>query len=294
MILQPDATWPAEAATTWWGAQTGSWTLESAREPEQPFGVVEHDENHPVWKLFRDGTHGDVLEGSFFRRIAGIALSGGTPLARYRDGLPAIVSKPHGRGTLVLWNAEIAADGSDWAGRQAFVPFIGEFITHLTHTTEGDAPPRDTPPGSLPAWETTQPVVADQVMLRAPGGTEEKLATTHSAGITRFRALSPARPGHWHWLVDGQTVERMAVNLAESESDLRSLPAEAIRAGEVLDTTAGAGLLARRDGLPVWPWLLGLCALLLAAETVLSMIFATGKAGAGSHGLPADEKEVRT
>ena len=72
-------------------------------------------------------------------------------------------------------------------------------------------------------------------------------------------------------MLDGQISERASVNFpADAESDLRTLDPATLGVGKSLTLSAAAALAAQRDGLPLWPWCIGLAALVLLLESLLA------------------------
>jgi hypothetical protein len=84
-----------------------------------------------------------------------------------------------------------------------------------------------------------------------------------------YLATERSAPGVYRWMVGGQAAHQVVVNFPEGESDLRGMRPDGLK-----EEAGSGGSLTRRaalsSGLPLWPWLVGLAALLLLGEGVLT------------------------
>ena len=66
------------------------------------------------------------------------------------------------------------------------------------------------------------------------------------------------RPGVYVWQMGGETIGQTAVNFPAEESDLRTIAPPAIAKSGWAAVAGGRVARERRDGVPLWPWCLGL------------------------------------
>jgi hypothetical protein len=88
------------------------------------------DVRHPVFRAF--GTDGGLLGSARFRRVVRWPESERRQiLARFSNGVPAIVEVPGSRGHVVLLASDLANAWNDFALRPAFVPFVHDLLRYL-------------------------------------------------------------------------------------------------------------------------------------------------------------------
>ncbi|MEO0415252.1 MAG: hypothetical protein AAF226_09905, partial [Verrucomicrobiota bacterium] len=78
-----------------------------------------------------------------------------------------------------------------------------------------------------------------------------------------------SRPGIYRWRVKGQTVALTPINFPPSESNLASLTIEQTRSSADVAVSGGDSVRHLRDGLKLWPWLLGAAAVFLIFESLV-------------------------
>ncbi len=221
---------------------------------------------HPLFRLFREVP--DALGAARFLRYPRVDISGVVDvLARFDDGLPAVLEQRIGEGRLVVLTVPLDAQRSDFPLQPAFLPFVRQLVLY---TSGRDA---------VPLWRSTSeswslaPSVKDPV-VRAPDGT-----------LLRPRAdlLSPAVPLADAGLYEafavsatGTAVGRVAVNAPASESELTPMDTTELLLG-VRDAEPGTmasnappttAELERRQN--PWRLLLIIVALVLVVETMMA------------------------
>ena len=88
------------------------------------------DVRHPVFRAF--GTDGGLLGSARFRRVVRWPESEARQvLARFSNGVPALVEVPGSRGHVVLLASDLANAWNDFALRPAFVPFVHDLLRYL-------------------------------------------------------------------------------------------------------------------------------------------------------------------
>jgi hypothetical protein len=221
---------------------------------------------HPLFTPFREVP--DALSSVRFLRYPRVDLVGSVDvLARFDDGLPAVLEQRIGEGRLVVLTVPLDAQRSDFPLQPAFLPFVRQLVLH---TSGRDA---------VPLWRATSeswslaPSVNDPV-VRAPNGTllrprADSLGTAvplADAGVYEAFAVSAT----------GAAVGRVAANAPASESELTPMDTTELLLG-VRDAEPGTmasnappttAELERRQN--PWRVLLIIVALVLVVETIMA------------------------
>ena len=221
---------------------------------------------HPLFTPFREVP--DALSSVRFLRYPRVDLVGSVDvLARFDDGLPAVLEQRIGEGRLVVLTVPLDAQRSDFPLQPAFLPFVRQLVLH---TSGRDA---------VPLWRATSeswslaPSVNDPV-VRAPNGTllrprADSLGTAvplADAGV--YEAFAVSAPG--------AAVGRVAANAPASESELTPMDTTELLLG-VRDAEPGTMAsnappttteLERRQN--PWRVLLIIVALVLVIETIMA------------------------
>jgi len=90
------------------------------------------------------------------------------------------------------------------------------------------------------------------------------------AGKPVYAGGRAERPGLYAWRSGEEPIGQTAVNFPAEESDLRTIPPpEIVRSGWAA-VSGGRAARERRDGIPVWPWCLGLALVCGLGESVVA------------------------
>lgn len=238
------------------------------------FGEVESE--HPVFAAFRETP--TALNAARFLRYARAEPPVGTDvLARFDDGLPAVLEQRRGAGRVITLLTPLDTRTGDLPLQPAFLPLLRRLVLH----TSGHS--------AAPLWQLTSEAWA------LPGTLREPAVTTPSGEILRPEAsdsLAAAVPllergvyAAYGTAVSGDPVATVAVNVSPVESDLTTVDARELLVGVAVapeDSASIAGPagdieLEKRQG--IWRWLLIVVALLLIAETLLANRGWRGRAG---------------
>lgn len=274
VICQPGADWDAASWAAFWGGEAGEnppRLEERRRDQEPPWTLQTAREDHPMWQIFRGGEYGDPAAGSVWRRM-NLPASAEDILLRYNDGVPALAARRAGQGWVILWNIELDEAVSDRAQQSSFLIMLGELLLH-----HGESARVSSARGFIPLrnlfWQPAQPVAQDQVRLEDGAGKDWPFIHDAAVSPPLFSARDPLPPGNYKWLLDALPAERASVNFpADEESDLRTLDPATLGIGSTLSLSAAAALTAQRDGLPLWPWLLGAALVFLLLESLIAKV----------------------
>jgi hypothetical protein len=252
------------------------------------------DFGSPVFEIFGAPHSGDFSGAKFFRyrtfeTAPGQHLEG--VLARFDDGLPALVERRLGAGRVLVWTSTLDTFWNDLARQPVFLPFVHQLVKYaasyaeanawhtvgevldvdryfaMVHDRQGSG---DAPSGNVPRefdWVVTSPSSKKIILSR----TEEKaLLPLEEQGFYQIR-----RGG----VGANALSSNVAVNLDTAESDLSRLdPQELVAAVTFREAGSSGSSAAEASDTPeaqesrqaFW-WFLLLGALLfLATETFLS------------------------
>jgi Aerotolerance regulator N-terminal/von Willebrand factor type A domain len=247
-------------------AADGIITLEARPEGWQATPV----EGHPMFALFASGEFGNPLAGMTRQRLRlpSSIISKGEILGSFSDGTPALVSFPTPSAPIILSSLPLDLAQGDWTTRATFLPGFAEMILHSRPRISAN--PFAVEPGSFPAWSPADSSQATTLTLSDPTG--KLLPLEQKTGVTGpiWRSSVPAVPGIYSWLVSGLAVHHSVVNFPESESDLRVLPQLPSFGIGQKPSDSLARSAALDQGLPLWPWLVGLALLVLLVEPLIA------------------------
>jgi hypothetical protein len=204
--------------------------IEAAPAEAFPTALSPVDTRHPIFAAFGE-TAPSLGRARFTRALRVVPGPGGRIVARFTNGLPALVEQPFGAGRIAVFasalGSEEAAGWNTFARQATFVPFVLETLQYL-------------------AGPSARSASADVVVAEAPD------AARGRAGVVRTG--EPPRP--------------IAVNVDLRESRAARAGPEAVVAavGKVEPERRGAGAVAREReaGQGIW-WfvLVGVAALLV-------------------------------
>jgi hypothetical protein len=229
------------------------------------FGELSLD--HAVFAPFRGGGASALGTARFLSYPRIVPDSGAEVIARFDDGLPALVEKSHGAGRVILVAAPLDAVTGDFPLQPGYLPFLRRLAIHAAGH-EARPPWRISGESALITGAIRDPVVSTPsgALLR-PG--------TDSAG----RALALREAGFYDVYggrAAGEPLESFAVNPPPAESDLT--PADArelllgVRRGDSTGTRAEdpPAPAERESRQRLWRLLLATVVLILLAEMVIA------------------------
>jgi hypothetical protein len=257
----PAAAWDALTGFTPPGPTT--W-----EKPREPVGLEVAAPDDPLFAVFAGGERGNPAGGAFAGRLALRAPpEGWNVLLRYRDGVPALarVRKP---GSLAIWNLDLDPAVSAWAARMEFLPLFGELLLTSRGASPDDSGARVT--GQELACEPGRELAPEEVRLLDPAGAEVPLRSRPGPSGLTFLGGSAEKPGLYTWQLGPDVTRRTAVNVPAEESDLRTVPPPEIKASGWAAVAGGRAARERRDGIPLWPWFLGLALACCVGEGVVA------------------------
>ena len=259
------------------GASRHNLFLKSVREQEPPFSV------------FGDNLASFIGTARFAGGLSSRRLEGGLAddvLATYNDGSACLVSTVSDAGSLVVFNADLAA--SELPGKSMFVLLVQALTDRIMNRNGGPAQ----------AWcgerlvAQLPPEVLSANGLRIVGPYASRAAATSTASEPsggRYGDLieegagvawnwrAPDRPGVYRVCRDDVTVFAQAMEISAEESQLDYLSPEVLRdrlaAGREVYYRSAAAEEERRDDL--WKWFAVACVVCVLGELICLIGFRT-------------------
>ncbi|MGH7582585.1 MAG: VWA domain-containing protein [Gemmatimonadales bacterium] len=222
--------------------------------------------DHPVFAAFRGAAGAPLGSARFYRYPRLTSADGAQVIARFDDGLPALVERQDGAGRWLEVALPLDATSGDFPLQPAYLPFVRQLVIYAAGAANA--------PLSLAAGEGwLVPATARTPVIRAPSG---KLLRPDPG--RRNDAITLGDRG-FYTIYDGRAsgdpLAEVAVNSPSTESDLRAIaPAEIVVGVHSDSTTTLASTLAslqdaeRRQRL--WRTLLVLAVAALVVETVMT------------------------
>jgi hypothetical protein len=267
----PQATWPQRLADVV-PALPGD-LVDRMTTPPSRLGGLEY--SHPVFELFRAPRSGDFSAARFYG-YRNTQQPAGQVLARFDDGVPALLERKTAGGRVLMWTSTLDLDWNDMPVKPVFLPFVHTLTKYLADYAE--APASLTVGQVIPAPRRAgargTATNRGGTIAIAPSGarvaveTEDGALELHEQGFYDVRTQGAA----------ADTATTLATNVDLSESDLTPLdPRElaAAVAGRAAGDMASLGAArpsdeAQAQAQRLWWYLLVAGGLLLAAETLLS------------------------
>lgn len=231
-------------------------------------------EGSEVFRPFSGGEYGDPARGTFLGRhvMDPAAVKNGEILMTYDDGVPALIRFKRG-GHLYLWNITLRGEFSNYASRTGYLPVLGELLLAGRVAAGPDAAAGNCLAGERLSWRLDGDISAAEVSLTDPDGRQVPLREQRSTRDISLVSVSGTEPGLYSWAMQGQRLGFCAVNFPQVESDLRTFQMDELNTAGSAGVGEGVAIHWLREGIRLWPWLLGLGLLLLLIEGIALVIF---------------------
>lgn len=192
-------------------------------ESGNPWRLAEANRTSAVFDAFRTANSGNLAVPEFLARFSLQPAPGAAVLARFDDGVPAVLARSLGAGRVLLVNTSSDTAWSDWPKHKTFVPWIHGIARHLAARTDDRLLVSGSTAtiGSEITLEDLGPVDT-RLSLVLPDGRE----TNTLVGPRGEWHLEPELPGI-HRLRDaaGVTLHQLAAQVPAIESDLSGIRA---------------------------------------------------------------------
>lgn len=257
------------------GSRLAARGLDGGFSPGRPRGIADRVaerggalgelvEEHPVFSIFRGGGTAALGAARYLRYARVEAQSGGRVLARFDDGLPALLERREGAGRVLLVAIPLDDRAGDFPRQGAFLPFVRRLVTY---TAGGSGASLWYTAGT--AWRPAMAI--PDLVVASPSGALLRPDSAHGGAIVLTEAGIYSA---YRERASGAPAAIVAVNPPPGESDLTRL-----RADELLLGVADSGAKAATRSPPtaaeleqrqqLWRIFLMAVALLLLVETWL-------------------------
>jgi hypothetical protein len=221
---------------------------------------------HPIFAPFRSAAGGALGSARFLRYARVDPVEGAEVLARFDDGLPALLERREGEGRILLVAAPLDARAGDFPLQSAYLPFLRRLAVHASGRVVA------------PLWRWSGEAWAVPRALREPVVESPSGALIRPGTAAGSGALTLAEAGLYRAFagrVQGEPAAQVAVNAPPQESDLTPMDPRELLLGVGQETTAtgfGQAPTPREvEGRQrLWRLLLVAVAVLLVMETVLA------------------------
>lgn len=220
---------------------------------------------HPIFAAFRAGAGGALGRARFLRYPRVEATADAEVLARFDDGLPAVLERREGQGRVLLVAASLDTRGGDFPLQSAYLPFLRRMAVHASGHTPVPLALAAGDGWAVPTGLVDAVVETPSGALVRPGAEGGGAITLVEAGFYRGYAGR----------VQGEPVVELAVNPPGRESDLTPMdPRELLLGvGQEAAGTGGAATVTPREvenRQRLWRWLLLAVGVLLVAEALVA------------------------
>ncbi len=221
---------------------------------------------HPVFAPFRGGSNATLGAARFFRYARMAPATDAQVLARFDDGLPALLEREDGSGRVLVVAAPLDIMSGDFPLQPTYLPFLRGIALYAA----GHA--------AVPLWRTTgegwlvPPGVRNPV-VKSPSENLLRPDAQHGGGAVSldeagFYTVYDGRPS-------GDPLAVIATDPPARESDLSLMDARELLVGVGQDSVASsvisAATLTEAEGRQrIWRWLLVLVAIALVWETLVA------------------------
>ncbi len=221
---------------------------------------------HPLFAAFRDAPA--ALGAARFLRYPRLEPGAGADvLARFDDGLPAVIERREGLGRVIVVAAPLDAQAGDFPLQPAYLPLVRRLVLYAAGHE------------ASPLWQPT----GDYWLL--PGGAADPVIATPDGALLRPRAdttraaVALARAGLYALYagrVAGEPLAVVAANPPPAESDLTPVDARELLIGVRQTDSAATAAVGPRTAAETertqgwWRIALGVVAVVLLLETLLA------------------------
>ncbi|HTL04180.1 MAG TPA: BatA and WFA domain-containing protein [Gemmatimonadales bacterium] len=259
------------------GAVRGS--LDRLSDRGGSFGEVSLD--HPVFAPFREGGGAALGAARFLRYPRLEPVGSAVVLARFDDGLPALLEQPQGAGRVLLLAVPLDDLAGDFPLQPAYLPFLRRLAVYAAGHQ------------AVPLWRTTGetgivPAEVRDPVVATPGGA--LLRPASDSGPCTLVLTEAGFYQTYSGRAAGEPLDVVAANPPAGESDLTPADPRELLLGVRRGDSSAVGPAAppapaeREARQRVWRILLIAAAVLLLAETIVAN---RGWRGTATHVLPA-------
>jgi len=214
-----------------------------------PIRLANWDSKHPIFAPFSDPQLGDLNRLSFTACTKIAPAADAQVLAKYRGGLPAVLERRVGKGSVVWFTSTCDRRWSDWIRSRLYLPLAYQLLGHQSGLSAGG--------------RVRQEVLETQGVAVLPGMAPKVRPTGLSPGVQAqdgFTLVVNSSPRESE--TDRATAEefanRFGLKIADDAVEMQVVqPQRAIAGTELVDSE-------------LWPWFAGLLLATLLAEGLVA------------------------
>ena len=224
-----------------------------------------------LFSLFARGEYGDPASARFQGRF-GMTWPGwtrATVLMQYEDGVPALM-RIQDKGQVILWNLSLSEDAGTLASHPELIVLMGELLLGGRSGGASDGFSLLNP-GERPALRRKVEALVSEIELLAPNGEAREVYRQDANQGGHFYAERIETPGVYTWTMGDDVLGHSVVQFPVRESDLRSLPAEALQKKVWVNVVSGDAVRELKEGRRLWPLMLMAALGLLLTESAVSV-----------------------
>ncbi|MEK7953581.1 BatA domain-containing protein [Luteolibacter soli] len=237
---------------------------------EAPVAWQKDGFTHEITRFWNESSNGGLGSVKFTRHCPLTLKSDAATVLAFADGKPSLAEWRHGKGTVLLFNANLTREWTNLPLHPAFVPFL-QRITGFVH--DRNRANLNLAPGETLRMPVDDSLAGKDFTVKAPDAanarTAGQVASDESGSYLRYGATEKA--GVYQIEVANEPVADFAVQLASSESDLRPVdPAVMTELAEVPRTSATGGdarMVVKKE---FWTTLIWAVVALFVAEAAMA------------------------
>ncbi len=185
------------------------------------------DFDHPIFQVYKDEKEIPMVK--FYYYFDCPEKRGLKVLVRLRNEKPILLEKSYGLGKILVFLSSFDSDGNDLVLHTFFVPFVHRCVEYLSKTRFSLGFDKDLLVGTKIERELDPSFFGKKIKLVNPQKKEFFLKPDFVQQKLKVRVPETSLPGIYSILADNLTVDRFALNVDPSESDLRALKDQEIK-----------------------------------------------------------------
>ena len=172
---------------------------------DRPWRLSSWEGSHPVFAPFADPEYGDLRRPSFATITRVEPESPARVMARFQDGVPALIEKAVGKGKVLWFVSTCDRSWGNWPRGRMYLPMVHQLVAHASGTAEGgpvrhEVASGDAKPGSTVDDGIALVVNVDPQETETARCTPGDFADRFGFELPKPRAVAPAgatgpRPG---------------------------------------------------------------------------------------------------
>ncbi len=214
-----------------------------------PIRLASWDSKHPIFAPFADPQLGDLSRLSFSACTKIAPVKDAQVLATFRGGLPAVLERRVGKGSVVWFASTCDRQWSDWTRSRLYLPLVYQLLGHQSGLSAGG--------------RVRHEILETQGVVGLPGMPQRALLAALPPGVHAQDGFtlvvnSSPREAETDRASAEEFASRFGLKIADDAVDAQiAQPERAVAGTELIDSE-------------LWPWLAGLLLATLLAEGLVA------------------------